>query len=484
MMFELSNQTAELSISSYLRKRTGGLERRYSNVQMNHRTRRTAPYPLLSIITIMPFYEKLTALKVARISKPGKYNDGKGLYLYVKESLAKCWVFRYKIEGLEHYMGMGGLAEVSLANAREKVRQVRELLAQGIDPLHARGVIAQKKMEKVNKTRKYPIRINKLLQIQQKKEKGSVSDKTFDQCAKEYIAKRKAEWKCEKHAKQWEYTLFTYASPHFGRMNVRSITTAHILKALEPIWVTKTETATRLRERIERVLAWATTIGYREGDNPARWSRHLQELLPKPEKLKKAKHHPSMPYDQVGDFFGLLEKEKGLAARALELTILSACRTSEVLLAKWEEFDLPRRVWIIPGERMKSGREHRVPLVDAAIAILKRVSGMDSIWLFPGAREGKPLSNMAMSVLLRRMHYHHVTVHGFRSTFRVWAAEKTQHARELAELALAHSVGSAVEQAYLRSDLFEKRRAIMQDWAEWCTGGAQTVPPDERNKST
>ncbi|MCL1825744.1 MAG: integrase arm-type DNA-binding domain-containing protein [Betaproteobacteria bacterium] len=431
----------------------------------------------------MPFFEKLTALKVARISKPGKYNDGKGLYLYVKESLAKCWVFRYKIEGLEHYMGMGGLGEVSLAQAREKVRQARESLAQGIDPLHARGVATQKKMGKAHQTRESPMRVTEPLQIQQQTEKRNASDKTFDQCAKEYIAKRKAEWKCEKHGKQWEYTLFTYASPYFGRMNVRLITTSHILKALDPIWETKTETATRLRERIERVLAWATTIGYREGDNPARWNRHLQELLPKPEKLKKAQHHPSMPYDQVGDFFGLLEKEKGLAARALELTILSACRTSEVLLAKWKEFDLSRRVWIIPGERMKSGREHRVPLVDATLAVLEKVSGMDTIWLFPGAKEGKPLSNMAMSVLLRRMNQSHVTVHGFRSTFRIWAAEKTQHARELAELALAHSVGTAVEQAYLRSDLFEKRRAIMQDWAEWCTG-TQTVLPDERNKST
>jgi len=394
----------------------------------------------------MPIINKLTALKIARTSKPGKYGDGKGLYLYVKNSLAKSWVFRYERDGSEHYMGLGAVHIVSLAQAREKARKIHESLAQGIDPLQARKEASMQK------------RIEKAINI------------TFDTCAVEYISMRKDEWKNEKHRMQWESTLKTYASPYFGEMYVRLIETSHILKALEPIWVIKTETATRLRERIERVLSFATTLGYRAGDNPARWVGHLQELLPKPQKLKKTQHHPSMPYSQVRDFFGLLGKERSLAARALELTILSACRTSEVLLAKWEEFDLSRRVWIIPGERMKSGREHRVPLADAALAILNKVSGMDTIWLFPGTKKGKPLPNMAMSVLLRRMNQSHATVHGFRSSFRVWAAEKTQHAAELAELALAHSVGSAVEQAYLRSDLFEKRRAMMQDWADWCTG--------------
>jgi integrase len=399
----------------------------------------------------MPVLEKLTALKVARISKPGKYGDGKGLYLYVKKSLAKSWVFRYKINGAAHYLGLGALHIVSLLQAREKARQLRESLARGIDPSQVRRVAPVEK--------KTPI----------KKERVIASHKTFDRCAAQYIAKRKVEWKSEKHRMQWESTLKTYASPHFGKMDVRLVTTSHILKALEPSWVMKTETAARLRERIERVLSWATTMGYRKGENPARWEGHLQDLLPKPSKVRKERHFPSMPYEQVGDFFGLLGKEKGLAARALELTILTVCRTSEVLLAKWEEFDLPRRVWVIPGERMKSGREHRVPLVEATLAILDQLSGMDTAWVFPGAKDGKPLSNMAMLVLLRRMDHGHVTVHGFRSTFRVWAAERTHHPRELAELSLAHSVGTAVEQAYQRSDLFERRRTLMQDWAGWCT---------------
>jgi integrase len=400
----------------------------------------------------MPVIEKLTALKVTRVSQPGRYGDGKGLYLNIKKTLTKSWVFRYERNGSEHCMGLGSFHMVSLLQAREKARQIRDLLTQGIDPLEAR--------------KKVPVRKERVKTSHTK----IARQKTFDDCAKDYIVMRKAEWKNEKHQMQWTGTLNMYASSHFGKMNVRLVTTSHVIQALKPIWTTKTETATRLRERIERVLAYARTKGYREGDNPARWNGHLSELLPKPERLKKTKHHPSLPFDQVGDFFKLLVKEEGLAARALELTILTACRTSEVLLAKREEFDLPHRTWIIPAERMKSGREHRVPLVDTTLDILKNLPDLNTGWLFPGSKGKKPLSNMAMLQVLRRMNYGHFTVHGFRSTFRTWAADKTQYPRELAELALAHSVGTAVEQAYLRSDLFEKRRAIMQDWAQWCAG--------------
>jgi len=399
--------------------------------------------------------EKLSPFKVSRITKPGMYCDGKGLYLCVRKTLTKSWVFRYKFNETMHGMGLGPLHAVSLLQAREKARIIRETLAQEIDPIQARK------------------------EADKKKKAERTASKTFDECASEYISKRKDEWKNDKHQMQWESTLRTYASPHFGRLDVRLIETSHVLKALEPIWVSKTETATRVRERIERVLSWATTLGYRTGDNPARWDGHLKELLPKPGKVRKAQHFSSMPFQQVREFFCLLQKENCIAARALELTILTACRTSEVVNAKWDEFDFSRQIWIIPGERMKAGREHRVPLVDATLAILQRLSGINPIWVFPGGKVGKPLSTMAMLVLLRRMNHGHVTVHGFRSTFRVWAAEMTHHPSELAELALAHSVGTAVEKAYLRSDLFDRRRALMQDWATWC----MAIPSEKSNES-
>lgn len=223
-----------------------------------------------------------------------------------------------------------------------------------------------------------------------------------------------------------------------------------------------------MRERIERVLAWATTQGLREGENPARWRGHLQELLPKPSKLKKVKHHPSLPYVQVGAFCRLLGREKGIAARALQLTILTACRTGEVIFAKWEEFDLDAMVWVIPKERMKAHNEHRVPLVRDSLTILERMKGLDPVWVFPGAKRGRPMSNMAMANVLERMQREDITVHGFRSTFRTWAAERTLYPKELPEMALAHKVGTEVEEAYRRTDLFERRRALMKDWSEWC----------------
>lgn len=397
--------------------------------------------------------EKLTALKVARIAKPGKYGDGKGLYLQVTKRLAKSWVFRYERNGAEHFMGLGALHTVGLAEAREEARKARVLLFQGIDPLQTRqAAIAKNKAATAN-------------------------NKTFNECVIEYIASHREAWKNEKHQQQWENTLQTYASPHFGKLYVRQITTPLVLKALEPIWKTKTETASRLRERIERVLSWATTSGYREGENPARWHGHLQELLPKPSRLKKVKHHLSMEYQKIGEFFKVLKTESGLAARALELTILTACRTSEVRNARWEEFDFVKQVWVIPAERMKIAREHRVPLVGASLGLLEKLKSEGSPWVFPGGKEDLPLSNMAMLQLLRRMGCVGVTVHGFRSTFRIWAAEQTDYPKELAELALAHTVGSAVEEAYQRSDLFERRRALMSDWAEWCntTGNEPTV---------
>lgn len=389
--------------------------------------------------------EKLSALKVARVSKPGKYGDGNGLYLQVTKQLVKSWIFRYTINGGERYMGLGAVHTVGLVDARQEARKARLLLSKGIDPLQAKEEAAAQ------------VRATKL------------SNKTFSECVTEYILTHKASWKSKKHEKQWTATLESYACPHFGKMNVREINTALVLKALNPIWKTKTETATRLRERIERVLSWAATLGYREGENPARWHGHLQELLPKPSKLKTVEHHPALAHQHIGDFYRRLAAEKGVAARALQLTILTACRTSEVILARWQEIDLERRVWIIPGERMKGGREHRVPLVPESAAILRRLEGQDPTWVFPGAKEGKPLSNMAMLNVLKRMGRSNLTVHGFRSTFRVWGAEQTTYPKEMLELALAHAVGTAVEVAYQRSDLFERRRALMKDWALYCS---------------
>jgi integrase len=404
--------------------------------------------------------EKLTVSKVTRITKPGRYGDGKGLYLQISKRLSKSWVFRYERDGVEHSIGLGPFHTVGLAEAREEARKARALLIRGFDPLQAkRDDIAQRGELKA-------------------------THKTFDECVMEYIASHQDAWKNDKHMKQWESSLRTYASPHFGKLPVCQIDTPLVLNVLKPIWTTKTATASRLRERIERVLSFATTSGYREGENAARWHGHLAELLPKPSRVRRVRHYPAMPYSDIGEFCRSLGNEKGIAARALEMTILSACRTAEVLHARWDEIDFAQGVWIIPGERMKSGREHRVPLIADMVKILQPLKGLDAVFVFPGTKMGKPLSDTAMLAVLHRMR-RDVTVHGFRSTFRVWAAEMTTFPREMAELALAHKVGTAVEEAYLRSDLFERRRSLMRDWAAWCAkipkagGGEPALIPGE-----
>lgn len=388
--------------------------------------------------------EKLSAMKVKRLSKPGYYGDGGGLYLQVSTKGSKSWIFRYERQGHERQMGLGALHTVSLVDARELARQARLILATGLDPIEKRKAeMAALRAEQSN-------------------------DLDFDTCAKRYIEAHEAGWRNAKHRQQWENTLRVHASPHIGKIHVRWIDTPLILKVLEPIWRTKTETASRIRERIERILSWATVRGYRDGDNPARWRGHLDEMLPKPAKVKKVKHHPALPFAEVRDFFAAVRKQLGTSARALEFTILTACRTSEVLGARWEEVDFDGQVWIIPAERMKANQPHRVPLVQATLEILKAQEGEDTILVFPGAKPGKSLSDMAMLTLLRRMGRDDITVHGFRSTFRDWAAEMSDYSREVAEMALAHTVGSAVENAYRRSDLFEKRRQLMGAWAVQC----------------
>jgi integrase len=302
-----------------------------------------------------------------------------------------------------------------------------------------------------------------------------------------YIEVCEAGWDNAKHRAQWSATLKTHAFPHMGDLPVGEVQTVHVMAALGPIWRTKTETATRLRGRIESVLDYAKVLGWRTGENPALWRGHIAKLLPKPSKVRMVENHAALPWRDMGSFMAELRARGGLPARALELTILTAARSGEVLGARWSEFDLPEAVWKIPVERMKARREHRVPLSEAALAVLNKLLPMRDIlagdWVLPGAREGRPLSNMAMKMLLRRMGRDDITVHGFRSAFRTWTAEATGYASEVAEAALAHVKGDRVEAAYQRGDFFEKRGRLMADWAAFCkptTQAETTVTPIRR----
>ncbi len=333
---------------------------------------------------------------------------------------------------------------MTLSMAREKARKARESIQQGHDP------IAQRKQA-----------ISAAIAQQ-------ATEKTFEQAALAYIEAHGDGWKSAKHRAQWNATLQTYAFPTIGRLLVRDIGQTHVLTVLEKIWKTKTETAVRLRGRIETVLSWATVRGYRSGDNPARWKGHLDQLLPPPKKIKNVVHYPALPIDQMAQFVKALRARDGVAARALEFTILTAARSGETRGADWEEIDLASKIWSIPASRMKAAREHRVPLSEAAIKVLKSLGGDRSglIFLSPG---GSQLSNMSMTEVMRRMKVE-VVPHGFRSTFRDWAGERTNYPRDMAEQALAHTLKNAVEAAYRRGDMIEKRRHMMQDWAAFCDG--------------
>ena len=292
---------------------------------------------------------------------------------------------------------------------------------------------------------------------------------TFRQCAEAYINAQKAGWSNAKHGAQWPATLATYAYPIFGDLPVQAIDVGLVTKALEPIWNTKTETASRLRGRIEAVLDWATVRGYRQGDNPARWRGHLDKILPQRAKVQKVQHHSALPYAEIGDFMTKLREQDSTSALALEFLILTAARTGEVIGAAWNEIDFAEALWTVPDERMKAKKEHRIPLSKPALAILQRLHAhRTGDYVFPGAKPNSPLSNMAMLKLLERMDLADLTVHGFRSTFRDWAAERTNFPREVAEHALAHSLPDKVEAAYRRSDLFEKRRQLLDAWARFC----------------
>ncbi len=385
--------------------------------------------------------EKLKPREIEKIKQPGYYADGAGLYLQVSESGSKSWVFRYMLNRRAREMGLGPARVFSLADAREQAAEQRKLRAQGVDPIEARKAA----------------RARQALQL--------AKSKTFAECAREYIAEHRREWKNAKHIEQWENTIETYCGPILG-LPVQGIDVGQVLAVLKPIWNEKRETAVRLRGRIEQILDAAKVSGYREGDNPAKWRGNLKHKLAKDDRRKRIKHHAALPYTEAGAFVKDLRAQEGTAARALEFTILNASRTGETIGAIWPEFDLDAATWTVPPGRMKGHREHRVPLSQAAVKLLRALP-REGDYVFPGRSEKKPLSNMAMLALLERMGRGDLTTHGFRSTFRDWAAERTNFPNHVVEMALAHAIGDDVEAAYRRGDLFEKRRRLMDAWSNY-----------------
>lgn len=405
---------------------------------------------------------KLTDAKVSKCSTPERLNDGGGLYLQVTartsmpptgkkltpaDMVTKSWIFRYRDRGTKKLkdLGLGSYPNVSLAEARERAAKQRTLLLNGKDP----------KTEKVAQRAALKIENAKAI--------------TFKKAAETYISDNRSGWKNAKHADQWTNTLTTYAFPVIGAIPVGDVDLPLIRKVLDPIWTEKNETASRLRQRLEKILDWATVNGYRTGENPARWKGYLDHLLPKPSKVQDREHHAALPYDQISQFMGDLRAQKGMGALALEFTILTAARTGEAIGATWEEIDLEKRLWTVPAVRMKAGKEHEIPLSRRAVEIIQTLEvTRTGDFLFPGGKEGAPLSNMAMAQTLKRMKRLDITVHGFRSTFRDWAAEQTDYPREVIEHAISHQLKDKAEAAYHRSTMLEKRRKLMEAWAEFC----------------
>ena len=390
---------------------------------------------------------RLTALKVKSLVEPGRYGDGDGLWLQVRDATHRSWLLRYTRHGKARQMGLGPYPHLGLAEARDAAVAARQQIKAGIDPIAERQRKAQADLVAVQVT-------------------------TFQAVAEMLIASHEATWRHEKHRHQWRSSLLTYAFPVLGKMPVREISTGDVMKVIEPLWHEKAETASRLRGRIEAVLDYAAARGWRVGDNPARWRGHLANLLPKRSKVSEVRHHPALPWAEIGAFMAALRAEAGQAARALEFIILTASRTNEVLGARWSEIDLAERSWTIPASRMKAGREHRVPLTDAALTLIRALppppADVGDSHVFAAARPGRGLSSMAALMLLRRMKRSDLTAHGFRSTFRDWAAERTNFPREIAEAALAHTLRDKSEAAYRRSDLFEKRAKLMEAWGQFC----------------
>jgi integrase len=416
----------------------------------------------------MPKHAKpLTAAKV-RTAPPGSYTDGLGLMLVVQETGSAQWQFRFRFGGKRRDMGLGparGLDAVSLAETRQHAAEARALVRAGVDPVQTRRAA---------------------------KAGGKEADEeelviTFAKAAAVYLDTHEAGWKNAKHRAQWRMTLTEYAGPKLGDLPVAEITTTDVLAVLQPLWTKVPETATRLRARIEAVLDLARVKGWRTAENPARWRGHLDKLLIARSKIRPIRHHAALPWGELPRFLVELRRREGGAARALEFGILTAARTGEVLGARWSEIDLIASVWTVPAERMKVRREHRVPLADSAVDLLRTMLPLcdgSSDFVFPGRGERRPLSIMALGMMLRRIGRGDLTVHGFRSTFRDWAGETTAHPREVVEQALAHRTGDKVEQAYARGDLFTKRRRLMADWATYCGKVQPQLVPFAHNGSS
>lgn len=389
--------------------------------------------------------KELSALEVGRLKEPGLHFVGgvRGLALQVAPGGARTWVLRFTIAGKRRDMGLGGFPEITLATARDKAREARAKADQGIDPILHRQEARSALRASV------------------------AAAKTFDECVTGYVDAKSAEWKNPKHRQQWSNTLEQYASPVIGPMLVRDVTLTHVYEILKPIWKTKTETATRVRGRIESVLNWATVRGYRSGENPARWRGNLDTLLAAPKKIAKVEHHPALDMNAIPAFMSALREQNGLGAKALEFLVLTAARSGEVRGATWDEMDLDAAVWTIPANRMKAGKEHRVPLSPTAIKLLRALPRIEGATLVFPSIKNTPLSDMTLTGVLRRMNIAAVP-HGFRSTFRDWAAERTSFPNHVVEMALAHAIGNKVEAAYRRGDLFAKRIRMMEAWAKFC----------------
>jgi len=377
-------------------------------------------------------------------AKPGRYSDGRGLYLQVTKTGTKSWLFRYERDGKEFSMGLGSALDFTLEEARDRARDARRALAEGRDPL------AEKRARKAERAA------------------AEARTITFERAARAYFEIHADGWKNAKNRAQFLSTLETYAFPFIGELACADIERGDVLRALEPIWAGKTETASRVRQRIEKVLDWAAVRGYRSGNNPAAWKGNLEHELIRPSKIAQVRKFAALPWAEMPIFIPQLRAREGVAARALEFTILTAARTGEVTGARWDEIDFEQKTWIVPAGRVKMKREHRVPLSDRALEVLRACPREDgNPHVFIGGRKGAPISNMAMGTLLKRMNRDDVTVHGFRSTFRDWAAERTNYQNHIVEMALAHVV-KGVEAHYRRGDLLDRRRRLMTEWAIYC----------------
>ncbi len=389
----------------------------------------------------------LSEHRIKALTAPGRYSDGDNLYLSVSRTGRKTWAFLYARGGRPRQMGLGPVALTKLKDAREQAIDLRRMLRDGIDPIDARKKAAALPAPKVV---------------------------TFKEVAEDCVTALAPKWTNKKSEPQWRSTLATYVYPSLGEMDVAKITTDDVYRVLEPIWVKKAETATRLRARIETVLNRASARKLRTGDNPARLTGNLDHLLPTQSKVKRVKHHAALPYTDLAAFMADLRRREGIAPRALEFAILTAARTTETIEARWSEIDMEAGIWSVPAERMKARRDHRVPLSKSALALLKtlpRDAKSDFVFISPN-NPGKPMSNMALLAILKRMKRRDITTHGFRSAFRDWAAETTAYPDAVVEMALAHAIGNAVEAAYRRGDLFDKRTRLMADWASFCERSA------------